>query len=96
MKRVSALLLAAFGMPVSVGTADPACIGPYSVCMAACTTELMAERCMQRCMTDRDRCVVLNLPRRVAEHGPLAEAPERRPTVIPRSNNATPWGQRRY
>jgi hypothetical protein len=32
------------------------CKETYSVCMAACATERMAERCMQKCAPLRDRC----------------------------------------
>jgi len=53
--RVVLLLLA------SMGTlqAQAVCKETYGACMAACATEPMAERCMQRCAPLRDRCAEL-------------------------------------
>ena len=77
--RVVVVIL--FSMLPLSAYADPACEDPYANCMASCVTERSAERCMQRCMAKRDRCLVLNRPKRATEKdaqaptGPRANTP---------------------
>ena len=98
MKHVSTLAVVALLMSACASHADPACVGTYGVCMAGCATELMAERCMQRCMAQRDRCMVLNHSRQVDEQPVIAEMPQRNGIAIERPNTAaqTRSSQRRY
>src|SRR5688572_27147659 len=73
MKRVILFYFATLLILPFAAYSDPACEGPYGICMAACATNRAAERCMQRCMSRRDQCTVLNLPLRIAEQEALAE-----------------------
>lgn len=97
--RAVLLLFAILVMRPSEAYSDPACDGPYGVCMAGCTTNRLAERCMQRCMSQKHQCTVLNLPLRHAEQEAVAAGalslkkrsqPKRKSPAI---NQAT-WGAR--
>ena len=73
MLRIVLLLFVLTALP-SGARAEPECEDTYASCMASCATDRSPERCMQGCMTRRNQCFIINLPRRAAEPEVLAEA----------------------